>query len=99
MQAGKAVDVGIASALTSNVPSEEQDMEEDVDEEEVAAAVGQGDAKGDEVILDVEQEDDVPSNFQMHNSEGCQLASTQRGLYGSPTACLDLKYMPAFRPP
>ncbi len=33
-----------------------------------------------------------PSNFQMHNSEGCQLESTQRGHYGSPTACLNLKY-------
>ena len=28
----------------------------------------------------------------MHNSEGCQLESTQRNYYGPPTACLDLKY-------
>ncbi|DBA83601.1 TPA: hypothetical protein ACH3X1_006169 [Trebouxia sp. C0004] len=33
-----------------------------------------------------------PSNFQMHNNEGCQLKSTQRGHHGSPKACLNLKY-------
>ena len=33
-----------------------------------------------------------PSISQMHNSEGCQLESTQRNYYGPPTACLDLKY-------
>ena len=33
-----------------------------------------------------------PPDYQMHNSEICQLESTQRGYYGPPTVCLNLEY-------